>query len=143
MYEIVCPARLSQDKLLVEGDASLPGLQALGTTVSPISGNSCVSNRLSWWRQLRWKSREWRFHIDDVNTHRFGSSVASGARWLEECEPDSDPGYGSYFGECGNTGCTYSHIAGAVSAGTRRNVIKKMTKAVAGYLAHETTNAGG
>jgi hypothetical protein len=43
-----------------------------------------------------------------------------------------------YFGECGRTGCTYSHIAGAVSSGKRRDVIKKMTKAVAGYLAEET-----
>jgi hypothetical protein len=47
-----------------------------------------------------------------------------------------------YFGECGKTGCSYSHVAGAVSAGKRRDVIKKMTKAVAGYLAEET-NAGG
>jgi hypothetical protein len=47
-----------------------------------------------------------------------------------------------YFGECGKTGCSYSHVAGAVSAGKRRDVIKKMTKAVAGYLAEETS-AGG
>ena len=47
-----------------------------------------------------------------------------------------------YFGECGKAGCTYSHVAGAVSAGKRRNIIKKMTKAVAGYLAEET-GAGG
>ena len=47
-----------------------------------------------------------------------------------------------YFGECGKTGCSYSHVAGAVSAGKRRDVINKMTKAVAGYLAEETS-AGG
>ena len=35
-----------------------------------------------------------------------------------------------YFGECGRTGCTYSHVAGAVSSGKRRDVVKKMTKAV-------------
>jgi hypothetical protein len=61
----------------------------------------------------------------------------------------SDLGIGSrghcmdfmYFVKCGKAGCTYSHVAGAVSAGKRCN-IKKMTKAVAGYLAEET-GAGG
>lgn len=48
-----------------------------------------------------------------------------------------------YFGECSKMGCTYSHIAGAVSSGKRRDVIKKMTKAVAGYLADDASNAGG
>jgi hypothetical protein len=48
----------------------------------------------------------------------------------------SDVGIGSrgqcmdfmYFGKCGKAGCTYSHVAGAVSAGKRRNIIKKRRK---------------
>jgi hypothetical protein len=33
-----------------------------------------------------------------------------------------------YFGECGKVGCTYSHVAGAVSTGKRRDIIKKWRK---------------
>jgi hypothetical protein len=40
-----------------------------------------------------------------------------------------------YFGECARAGCTYDHgPAHNVSAGKRRNCVKRMTKAAAGYL---------
>ena len=40
-----------------------------------------------------------------------------------------------YFGECARAGCSYDHgPARNVSAGKRRDCVKRMTKAVAGYL---------
>ena len=40
-----------------------------------------------------------------------------------------------YFGECARAGCTYDHgPARNVSAGKRRDCVKRMTKAAAGYL---------
>ncbi len=40
-----------------------------------------------------------------------------------------------YFGECARSGRTYDHgPARNVSAGKRRNWVKQMTKAAAGYL---------
>ena len=42
-----------------------------------------------------------------------------------------------YFGECVRSGCTYSHEPARVSPGKRRDIVKKMTKAVAGFLAEE------
>jgi hypothetical protein len=39
-----------------------------------------------------------------------------------------------YFGECSRPGCSYNHEPANVSAGKRRDCVKKMTKAVAGYL---------
>ena len=41
-----------------------------------------------------------------------------------------------YVGECTRAGCTFHHDPANVSAGKRRDVIKKLTKAVAGYLEH-------
>jgi hypothetical protein len=42
-----------------------------------------------------------------------------------------------YFGECGRSGCTYAHGPARVSPGKRRDIVKKMTKAVAGFLAED------
>ena len=42
-----------------------------------------------------------------------------------------------YFGECGRSGCTYAHEPARVSPGKRRDIVKKMTKAVAGFLAED------
>ena len=39
-----------------------------------------------------------------------------------------------YFGECPKAPCPYTHDPANVSPGKRRNCVKKMTKAVAGYL---------
>ena len=39
-----------------------------------------------------------------------------------------------YFGECNKSGCSYNHEPANVSAGKRRDCIKKMTKAAAGYM---------
>jgi hypothetical protein len=41
-----------------------------------------------------------------------------------------------YVGECARAGCTYNHDPSSVSPGKRRDVIRKMTRAVAGYLEH-------
>jgi hypothetical protein len=41
-----------------------------------------------------------------------------------------------YVGECAKSGCNYNHDPANVSAGKRRDVIRKLTKAVAGYLEH-------
>ena len=41
-----------------------------------------------------------------------------------------------YIGECARAGCTYNHDPSNVSPGKRRDVIRKMTRAVAGYLEH-------
>ena len=39
-----------------------------------------------------------------------------------------------YFGECERPGCSYSHEPARVSPGKRRDIVRKMTKAVADYL---------
>ncbi len=40
-----------------------------------------------------------------------------------------------YFGECDRAGCSYNHgPARNVSTGKRRDFVRRMTKAVAGYL---------
>jgi hypothetical protein len=39
-----------------------------------------------------------------------------------------------YFGECPKASCTFTHDPANVSPGKRRDCVKKMTKAVAGYL---------
>jgi hypothetical protein len=41
-----------------------------------------------------------------------------------------------YVGECARTGCTFNHDPTNVSPGKRRDCVKKLTKAVAGYLEH-------
>jgi hypothetical protein len=41
-----------------------------------------------------------------------------------------------YLGECARAGCTFGHDPSNVSAGKRRDVTRKLTKAVAGYLEH-------
>ena len=41
-----------------------------------------------------------------------------------------------YIGECARAGCTYNHDPSNVSPGKRRDVIREMTRAVAGYLEH-------
>ncbi len=43
-----------------------------------------------------------------------------------------------YFGECGRPSCSYLHDVARVSPGKKKDIFKKMTKAVAGYIADDT-----
>ena len=46
-----------------------------------------------------------------------------------------------YVGECSRPGCTFNHEPANVLAGKRRDCVKKLTKAVAGYLEHNPSGA--
>jgi hypothetical protein len=46
-----------------------------------------------------------------------------------------------YVGECARAGCTFNHDPSNVSAGKRRDVTRKLARAVAGYLEHNPTSA--
>ena len=39
-----------------------------------------------------------------------------------------------YFGECARPGCTYNHDPQSVSAGKRRDIVKKMNRAVKTFI---------
>jgi hypothetical protein len=41
----------------------------------------------------------------------------------------------NYFGQCVKESCSYHHDAAHVSPGKRKDIVKKMNKAIAGYLA--------
>ena len=47
-----------------------------------------------------------------------------------------------YFGECGRPGCSYLHDVARVSPGKKKDIVKKMTKALAGYIADDTVTDG-
>lgn len=44
-----------------------------------------------------------------------------------------------YFGECDRAGCSYNHAPAKVSPGKRNDIVRKMTKAVADYIAAAAT----
>jgi hypothetical protein len=44
----------------------------------------------------------------------------------------------NYFGQCVKENCSYHHDAAHVSPGKRKDIVKKMTKAIAGYLAADS-----
>jgi hypothetical protein len=43
-----------------------------------------------------------------------------------------------YFGECDRAGCSYIHEPARVSPGKRKDILRKMTKALAGYIADDS-----
>ena len=47
-----------------------------------------------------------------------------------------------YFGACDRPGCSYAHEPARVSPGKRRDLVRKMTKAIADYLAAEPAASG-
>jgi hypothetical protein len=48
-----------------------------------------------------------------------------------------------YFGECERPGCSYSHEPARVSPGKRKDIVRKMSKATADYIAASATEANG
>ena len=48
-----------------------------------------------------------------------------------------------YFGECERPGCSYSHEPARVSPGKRKDIVRKMSKATADYIAATATEANG
>ena len=42
------------------------------------------------------------------------------------------------FGECVKEGCTYNHEPANMSPGKKKDVIRKINKAIAGYLVADT-----